>query len=50
MNNTYILLTLEIVTGMEQTGSEDQRFTWLYLMELSEFVVLIYGLYYHQAG
>ena len=35
--------------NMELTGS-DQRFTGLYLMELSGFVVLIYGLGFHLDG
>ena len=38
MNDAYTLLPL--VTGMELTGSDDQRFTGLHLMELTEFVVL----------
>ena len=35
---------------MDLTGSDDQRFTGLHLMELSEFVVLIYDLGFHQDG
>ena len=50
MNNAYILLPLERVTGMELTGSDDQRFAGLHLMELSGFVVLIYGLGFHWDG
>ena len=38
MNDAYTLQPL--VTGMELTGSDDQRFTGLHLMELMEFVVL----------
>ena len=38
MNDTYTLLPL--VTGMELTRSDDQRFTALHLMELMEFAVL----------
>ena len=38
MNDTYTLLPL--VTGMELTRSDDQRFTALHLMELMEFGVL----------
>ena len=40
MNNAYILLSLEIRTGTVQIESDDQRFTGLHLMELTEFVVL----------
>lgn len=47
MNNIYILLPLEIMNGMEQTGSDSQSYTGLLLMELSGFVVLIYGLGFH---
>ena len=48
MNDAYTLLPL--VTGMELTGSDDQRFAGLHLMELSGFVVLIYGLGFHWDG
>ena len=48
MNNAYILLALEIVAGVEQAGSVDGRFAGLHQMELSEFVVLIYGLGFQQ--
>lgn len=47
MNNVYILLPLEIMAGVEQAGSDDQRFVGLHQMELSEFIVLIYGLGIH---
>lgn len=43
-----MILPLKIMTDMEQTVSDDQRFTGLHLMELSGFVVLIYGLAFHQ--
>ena len=39
MNDAYTLQPL--VTGMELTGSDDQRFTGLHLMELNIFVLLI---------
>ena len=48
MNKAYMILPLKIMTDMEQTVSDDQRFTGLHLMELSGFVVLIYGLAFHQ--
>lgn len=38
------ITTLGIVAGVVPTGSDDQRFTGLYVMELGGFVVLIYGL------
>ena len=40
-NNAYILLPLEIVTGMEQNGSDDQGFTGLCLIGS---VILVHGL------
>ena len=45
-----MLLPLETVFGLELTGSDDQRFTGLYLMELSGFVVLICCFDFHQDG
>ena len=50
MNNAFILLLLEIVAGMEQTGSDDWRFTESHLTEFTKFLVLIYGLGYCQDG
>lgn len=43
MKNAYVLLPLEMVAGMEQTESDDQRFTGSDLMEFSGFVAQIYG-------
>ena len=48
MNNAYILLPLEIVANMKDTGSEDQRFIGSHLKKLNEFVFSIYGLSFHQ--
>lgn len=50
MSNAYILLPLEIVIGLEQTGSDNYRVSGLHLMEFSGFVVLTHGLGFHWDG
>ena len=49
MINAYVLFPLETMISMELTGS-DQRFTGLYLIELSGILVLISGLGFHLDG
>ena len=50
MNGDSRLLHLKKVIGMELTGSDDQRFTVLHLMEIRGLVVLIYYLGFHLDG